>query len=88
MNKTKPNQTPFILKPNSSKYNEDGTEKHVICEGSRNHVVSYYGDGMHCNVKNCEVNRDRIRMNKELELKKAEEKRQARLARRRKGKAG
>jgi RNA binding exosome subunit len=31
--------------------------KHVNCEGSRNHVVSYDTNGMHCNVSNCEVNK-------------------------------
>jgi hypothetical protein len=31
--------------------------KHINCEGSRSHVVSYDTNGMHCNVLNCEVNK-------------------------------
>ena len=40
--------------------NSDGTEKHTIEEGSRQHVISYYLQGgkgvMRCSEPNCEVN--------------------------------
>lgn len=38
-------------------YNKDGTEKHVVCEGARHHVVSWDTDGEHCSEPNCEINR-------------------------------
>lgn len=38
-------------------YNPDGTEKHVICDGARYHVVWWDSDGEHCSNKNCEINK-------------------------------
>lgn len=37
---------------------EDGYDKHLHCEGSREHVLSYSSKGVHCSHKNCVVNRD------------------------------
>lgn len=37
-------------------YNEDGTEKHIVYNGARFHVVSYTMLGQVCSVKNCEIN--------------------------------
>ena len=31
--------------------------KHVIKEGSREHVLSYDTKGVHCSCKNCEINK-------------------------------
>lgn len=36
---------------------KDGYVEHIICEGSRNHVLSYDYYGAKCNVENCEVNK-------------------------------
>ena len=33
--------------------------KHVIKEGSREHVLSYDTQGVHCSCKNCEINKQR-----------------------------
>ena len=38
-------------------YNEDGTEKHISCDGARFHVVSWNQDGRRCSEPNCEINR-------------------------------
>lgn len=39
-------------------FNADGTEKHIVQDGARYHVISYHdGVGMVCSCKNCEVNR-------------------------------
>jgi len=47
-------------------FNEDGTEKHVICDGARYHVLSWVGrmdvfgkftSEPHCSVPNCEINK-------------------------------
>jgi len=32
--------------------------KHIIEEGSRNHVVSYDDNGIHCSDENCEINKN------------------------------
>jgi len=37
--------------------NKDGTEKHIVCEGSRSHVISYDSHGVHCSNQNCEINK-------------------------------
>jgi len=37
---------------------EDGYDKHIHCDGSREHVLSYSIQGIHCSHKNCVVNRD------------------------------
>lgn len=37
-------------------YNEDGTEKHVILEGARFHVISWNSFGRVCSEPNCEIN--------------------------------
>ena len=37
-------------------YNEDGTEKHVVCDGARFHVLSWDTFGEQCSEKNCEIN--------------------------------
>lgn len=34
----------------------DGTVHHLVCDRSRRHVVYYDSSGMHCSVKNCELN--------------------------------
>ena len=31
--------------------------KHILKEGSRNHVIRYDTNGRHCNVINCEINK-------------------------------
>lgn len=38
-------------------YNEDGTEKHIRCDGARYHVLWWDGRGKHCSAKNCEINK-------------------------------
>jgi len=43
-------------------YNADGTEKHIVCDGARFHVLSWDSLGTRCSVANCEVN---ARRNKE-----------------------
>lgn len=40
-------------------YNEDGTEKHIICNGARFHVLSWDSNGAKCSEENCEVNKER-----------------------------
>jgi hypothetical protein len=40
-------------------YNEDGTEKHILCHGARFHVVSWDGKGAKCSEPNCEINKQR-----------------------------
>jgi hypothetical protein len=40
-------------------YNEDGSEKHIVCEGARFHVISWDSQGEHCSEPNCEVNKRR-----------------------------
>lgn len=37
--------------------NEDGTVKHIICEGAHYHVLWWDGQGTHCTEPNCEINR-------------------------------
>lgn len=36
---------------------EDGTVQHLICNGSRRHVVSWDSNGTHCNEPRCEINK-------------------------------
>lgn len=41
-------------------YNEDGTEKHISCDGARFHVLTYcsgFPGYMKCSEPNCEINR-------------------------------
>ena len=38
-------------------FNQDGTEKHIVCDGARYHVISYTANGMRCSEPNCEVNK-------------------------------
>ena len=39
------------------KFNADGTEKHIACDGARFHVISYGGHGsIRCSEPKCEVN--------------------------------
>lgn len=42
-------------------YNEDGSEKHIHCDGARFHVISYRltkdGYETRCSEPNCEVNK-------------------------------
>lgn len=38
-------------------FNEDGTEKHIRCEGARYHVLSYTSMGIRCSCANCEINK-------------------------------
>ena len=40
-------------------YNKDGTEKHIVCEGARFHVLSNSTQGVHCSEPNCEINKMR-----------------------------
>ena len=42
-------------------YNEDGTEKHIVCEGAGYHVLSYDSQGVRCSNSNCEINKRRKR---------------------------
>ena len=37
-------------------YNEDGSEKHIVLNGARFHVLSYSSDGVRCSEPNCELN--------------------------------
>lgn len=37
---------------------KDGYDKHIHYDGSREHVLSYSTNGVHCSHKNCVVNRD------------------------------
>lgn len=41
-------------------YNEDGTEKHIMCEGARYHVLSYSTQGVRCSEPKCEMNRSAL----------------------------
>lgn len=34
----------------------DGTERHIICDGARYHVLSYCTDGVRCSEPKCEYN--------------------------------
>jgi len=53
---------PYRYEP---EYNKDGTEKHIVCDGARYHVLSYSlrrKDGkdyaeVRCSEPNCEINR-------------------------------
>jgi len=38
---------------------KNDTEKHIIKEGSRHHVLWWDSNGSHCSVKNCEINKAR-----------------------------
>lgn len=44
-------------------FNGDGTEKHIVCNGARFHVLSYSNRGVHCSEPKCEINRQRERLN-------------------------
>lgn len=37
--------------------NEDGSLKHVYCEGARGHVLYWDSYGEHCSEPDCEINR-------------------------------
>jgi hypothetical protein len=37
--------------------NRDGSIKHIVCEGSRQHVLWWDTRGSHCSEKDCEINR-------------------------------
>lgn len=41
----------------SPEYNDNGTEKHIVCDGARYHVISYNSNGIRCSEPNCELNR-------------------------------
>lgn len=45
--------------------NDDGSEKHIFCEGARFHVVSWDKRGPRCSEPNCEINRYRTAAPKE-----------------------
>jgi hypothetical protein len=36
---------------------EDGKVHHLVCEGSRRHVISYDTHGNHCSEPRCEINK-------------------------------
>lgn len=38
---------------------KDGYVEHIICEGSRKHVLYWDSHGEHCTVTNCEINKPR-----------------------------
>lgn len=40
------------------KYNKDGSEKHILQDGARYHVISWGTLGQRCSEPNCEINRD------------------------------
>jgi hypothetical protein len=54
-----------IQRPNLFDYerewNEDGTEKHICCDGARYHVLSYSfgrdGTAVRCSEPRCEINK-------------------------------
>lgn len=46
-------------------FNEDGTEKHIVCDGARYHVLSYSTHGSHCSEPNCEINKESYEPNLE-----------------------
>lgn len=35
---------------------ENGTVEHLVCQGSRRHVISYDTNGEHCSEPKCEIN--------------------------------
>jgi predicted GNAT family N-acyltransferase len=37
--------------------NGDGTVEHLVCEGSRRHVISWDRKGIHCSEPRCEINK-------------------------------
>lgn len=44
--------------PHLPTYNDDGSEKHVICDGARFHVLSWSSrQSVRCSESGCEVNR-------------------------------
>jgi len=45
----------YYYKP---EFNLDGTEKHIVCDGARFHVVSYSTEGRRCSCENCEINKE------------------------------
>ena len=38
---------------------DDGMVEHLLCYGSRRHVVSYSENGCRCSVNRCEINKVR-----------------------------
>ena len=50
-----------IQRPNlwhyEPEYSQDGTEKHICCDGARFHVISYSTDGARCSEPKCELNK-------------------------------
>ena len=47
--------------PNPFRYEREFTtdcsEKHIVCEGARYHVLRYSTKGVRCSEPNCEINR-------------------------------
>jgi hypothetical protein len=39
------------------KFNEDGSEKHIVQAGARFHVLWWDSNGEHCSEPNCEINK-------------------------------
>lgn len=55
-------ETQTVQRPNLHRYepefNADGSEKHIVQEGARFHVLSYGGPELvRCSCENCEINK-------------------------------
>jgi hypothetical protein len=48
------------------KFNSDGTEKHVVKEGARYHVIAYDTLGRICSESNCEINKERKKVENKI----------------------
>ena len=48
------------IKELATKRNSDGTEKHIVCDGARFHVVTWDSKGAKCSEPTCEINKRRI----------------------------
>lgn len=42
---------------------EDGMVEHLICDGSRRHVLSWDTNGEHCSEPRCEINKPKSKVN-------------------------
>lgn len=37
---------------------DDGSYEHLVCNGSRRHVLRWDSQGQHCSEPNCEINKE------------------------------
>lgn len=58
---------PFAVVPRV--VNPDGSIQHVYCDGARFHVISWSTLGQHCSEAECEINRERERMNSKRKIR-------------------